>query len=227
MVDKNLEILMLNLPVFSKLTPQERNLLATTTICKKFKSEEYIALQGEVWPYVFVLINGEIRVQKTSSEGRNLGSWRLSSAQIFWSPSVFDGNPLPASLETSQICEICMWNKDRILPIIQKNHLAVWDLCVMLIQRIRQASDMVQGIAFQPLASRLASLLINQYDGLLSSSVKRSMTLDEMASMMGTTPVMVCKLLSRFAEQEIIKVSRSEFEFIDKEKLTQIAERNV
>ena len=227
MVDNNLEILMLNLPVFSKLTPQERNLLATTAICKKYNSEEYIALQGEVWPYVFIIINGEIRVQKSSSEGRNLGSWRLSSDQMFWSPSIFDGNPLPASLEISRICEICMWNKDQILPIIRKNRLAVWDLCVTLIQRIRQASDMVQGIAFQPLASRLASLLINQYDGLLSSSVKRSMTLDEMASMMGTTPVMVCKLLSRFAEQEIIKVSRSEFEFIDKEKLTQIAERNV
>ena len=219
----SLETLLQELPVFSRLTPPEHKFLESVAVSKSYASGNNIAFQGDIWPHAFILQKGEVVVQKLSTEGRSLGSLRLSSRQMFWSPSLFDGNPLPATLETSRNCLVFLWNQEHIMPVIQKNHLAMWDLCVMLTQRMRHASGMVEDLAFQPVASRLARLLVKQFDESPKKAFERSLSLDDMAAMIGTTPVMVCKLLSRFAEQGVIKVSRSEFEFIDHKKLGQIA----
>jgi hypothetical protein len=56
--------------------------------------------------------------------------------------------------------------------------------------------------------------------------ISRNMTLDEMAAMTGTTSVMVCKYLSRFASEDLIKVSRTEFELTNKARLEELANLN-
>jgi CRP-like cAMP-binding protein len=75
---------------------------------------------------------------------------------------------------------------------------------------------------FQPEASRVARLLLKQHQESGVDHVERELTLDEMAAMVGTTPVMVCKVMSQFADQGLLKVSRTEIEFIDKARLEKL-----
>ena len=93
---------------------------------------------------------------------------------------------------------------------------------MLLVKRMRQASDMVEDLAFQPVASRVARLLLKQYQQSDDDHVERDLTLDEMATMIGTTPVMVCKVLSQFADQGFLKVTRTEIEFINREQLEKV-----
>jgi hypothetical protein len=67
-------------------------------------------------------------------------------------------------------------------------------------------------------------LLLNQFEDN-DPRVARELTLDEMSTMIGTTPVMVCKLLSRFAADGFVKVSRTQFELLDRVALEKIAYR--
>jgi CRP-like cAMP-binding protein len=205
--------------VFGKLSDRERQDISRVAIPKHVQEGEFLALQGQVWPYVLYVREGLFRVQKVSQEGREFGTLRLSGGQVFWSPSLMDDGPLPASLEASEPSDVFLWHRDQILINLRRNPDALWELCGLLIQRMRKASEMVEELAFQPVASRLASLLIKEYQEQGGVLVGCSLTLDEMAAMIGTTPVMVCKILSRFADQGVIKVSRTEFEFIDWEAI--------
>lgn len=215
--------LLQNQLVFRKLSNREREDFSRIALAKQYDVGEFIALQGRKWPYVMLIDTGLIRVHKISREGREFGALRLPAGQVFWSPCLVDDGPLPASLQVVKDCEVFLWHKDQILPTIQRKPEALWELCTMLIQRMRQASEMVEDLAFQPVANRLAGLLIKEYQREGEEQVNRNLTLDEMAAMIGTTPVMVCKILSRFADQEIIRVSRTEFEFINWGKMEQIA----
>lgn len=87
-----------------------------------------------------------------------------------------------------------------------------------MVQRMMNASDIVDGLAFQPVASRLAHLLLEEYpaDQL---AVERHLTLDEMASRIGSTREMVCRILYRFATQGAIQINRTEFIFKDRQIL--------
>jgi CRP/FNR family transcriptional regulator len=85
-------------------------------------------------------------------------------------------------------------------------------------QRMLHASEIVEGLAFQPVAQRLARLLLEQFpaDRL---ATERHLTLDEMAARIGTTREMVCRILYRFAAQGAIQINRTEFVFKDRQLL--------
>lgn len=61
--------------------------------------------------------------------------------------------------------------------------------------------------------------------GVNDPQVARELTLDEMSTMIGTTPVMVCKILSSFADQGFVNVSRTQFELLDRSGLEKISRK--
>jgi DNA-binding transcriptional regulator LsrR (DeoR family) len=56
--------------------------------------------------------------------------------------------------------------------------------------------------------------------------VHRHLTLDEMASRVGTTREIVCRILYRFAEQRAIQINRTEFTFLDRSLLEEQTHRS-
>ncbi|OQY26419.1 MAG: hypothetical protein B6I38_11335, partial [Anaerolineaceae bacterium 4572_5.1] len=84
----------------------------------------------------------------------------------------------------------------------------------------------VYGFAFHPVAGRLARLLLNYYQPIEGQTAPRDLTLDEMAANVGTTRELVCKVLYRFADAEMIQIKRTEFIFTDRKKLEELAGEN-
>jgi len=211
--------------VLANLNESERTMLQKFAVQRKYKKGEFVAHYGDVWPYFALVNSGMINVVKLSAEGRRLGGLKLRSGDEFWSPSLFDGEPIPAALEVGQTGIVTIWHRDHVLPIVQKNTVILWKLCLLLIKRMRQASEFVEELAFQPVTGRLARLLLDQFKEGDDPHVARQFTLDEMSTMIGTTPVMVCKMLSRFAADGLIKVSRTEFELLNRSSLKKLTDR--
>ena len=214
--------LLADTPIFRKLADQDLENLARHTSERHLIEGEFLAMQSQDWPYLLLVNTGVLKTHKVSPKGRALGAMRLIEGDIFCSPTIIDGGPLPATIEADSSCSLYLWHKDLILPIIHNNSAALWDLSALLIKRMRQASEIVEDLAFHPVASRVARLLIKENQKTGTQHVQRDLTLDEMATMIGTTPVMVCKVLSQFADQDLVKVSRTEFELIDQNGLQKI-----
>ncbi len=212
--------------IFRQLTDQDREDLARCANPKSLTGGEFLAMHGQIWPYLLIVDSGVIKIHKVSAQGRTLGARRLAEGELFCSPTIIDGEPLPATLEADGFCSLFLWQDDQILPFLQKNNLALWDLSTLLLKCMRQASEMVENLAFHPVASRVARLLLKQHQKSGADHVERELTLDEMATMVGTTPVMVCKVLSQFADQGYLKVSRTEIEFIDGEQLEKVIDNH-
>ena len=130
---------------------------------------------------------------------------------------------MPAALKASQDCELFLWSRDDLLPLIMENGKLSWELACLVIQRVQFASEIVEKLAFQPLTGRVARLLLEQFPAG-QNVVPRHLTLDEMASRVGTTREMVCRILYRFAEAGAIQINRTEFVFTDRDILESYAE---
>jgi len=209
--------------VLANLSESERTMLQKFGIQREYKKGDFVAHYGDIWPYFALVNSGMINVVKLSTEGRRLGGLKLQAGDEFWSPSLFDGKPLPAALEVGRTATVTVWHRDHVLPIVQKNTLILWELCLLLVKRMRQASGFVEGLNFHPVACRLAQLLLKQFEGSAGDLVTRKLSLDEMGTLIGTTPVVVCKQLYRFAEDGMINVSRTEFQLTDQAGLEKIA----
>jgi CRP/FNR family transcriptional regulator len=214
-----LEILSHN-PVFSNLKIDELNRIKDLAITRHYQKGQWITFSGEVWPYLFIVQAGRVNAVKESKEGRSLTVMTLEEGDIFWGLAFFQEDaPMPVSLQANQDCSIHMWSQDRMLPFLRSNGEMSWELACLMIRRMQRVSDIVEELAFQPNIGRLARLLLENYEDAVGEYVNRDLTLDEMGSRIGTTREVVCRLLSRFAEEGAIQIKRTEFMIKDRGKL--------
>ncbi len=90
---------------------------------------------------------------------------------------------------------------------------------------MERAREILSELAFQPVADRVARLLLDHFKDADGNRLQRDLTLDEMAARAGTTREMVCRARYNFSDRGLIRITRTEFQLTDENGLTQLAER--
>jgi CRP-like cAMP-binding protein len=211
-------------PVFASLGEQDRRLLLGRSLARDLQPGEVLALQGDVWPCLFLVAGGQIRAAKASSQGRSLLVTTFEAGDLFWGPAFFqEGAALPATLEARGRARVYLWSRQSVEPLLLAHGPILWELCGLMVRRMQRASAVVDELAFQPVAGRLARLLVAVSAGREQESIPRSLTLDEIAARVGTTREVACRFLHRFADEGLIEITRSEFVVHDRRRLEELA----
>ena len=214
-------------PVFGHLTQIEHQKLMELALVRQYQPGQYLTHAGELWPYLFFLSKGTISAVKESLEGRSLVATSFQPGDVFWGISFFHPEyPMPMALVVDNPSTVYLWSREQVLPIILENGHLSWEMSRLMVLRMLRASEIVEGLAFQPVAGRLARLLI-EYPGQAASAgpVTRSLTLDNMAARIGSTREMVCRLLQRFADDDLINITRTEFEITNRDGLLKMMQK--
>ncbi len=214
--------------IFSTLTKADQLKCQQIALPRLYQVGEYVVFAGDIWPYLILVEEGTLSAIKESIEGRSLIVETVLPGEIVWGMAFFDPQAqMPVSLSAEQDSRVLLWSREQLLPVLLNNGAALWELCQLLIWRVRRASDVLEELAFHPVAGRLAKFLVDQYGKSGEERIKRELTLDEMAAHIGSTREMVCRILQRFSTQGIIEITRTEFTFTNWEHLAQIAQTNV
>jgi CRP/FNR family transcriptional regulator len=223
---KDLSALLNENPVFRAIAPLDLIQVKQATSLRHYRMGDKVVLFGDIWPYLLLMADGVIEALKESSEGRNLHVGRFGRAEVFWGLAFFQEDaPMPVSLEAREDCHLYIWSRATILPILLRNGQASWELSRLMAERMQIASNLLDGLAFLPVAARLARLLLENFEVAGDSSISRNLTLDEMAARIGTTREMVCRTLYGFSDKKLIEVTRTEFVLTDRPGLAQLVER--
>lgn len=211
-------------PVFSKIPSDGVDQLVQRAVRKTFHKGEFICRQDEIWPWVTLIESGRVEWSLISADGKRQVVFDLHEGDVIWGHSLFDGKPMPASLEVMETSDVFLWNSEIIVPVISKSPEAMWDITRVLVAAMRRVRDVVYGFAFHPVSGRLARFILRHYQPCPGQAFTRELTLDEMAAIVGTTRELVCKVLYYYAEIGAIKVKRNEFIFLNVDILRDIAE---
>ena len=211
-------------PVFSKLRQSDRDELVRAARHRTYHKGQCICLQDTIWDEVLYIESGRLGWSMLSLEGKRQVVFELGPCAVTWGHSLFDGEPMPASLEAQEPTAVYVWPREVIVPIVSRNVEAVWDVTRILIKAMRTVREVVYGFAFHRVSGRLARLLLNRYAPQNGQTVRRDITLDEMADNVGTTRELISKVLHHFDDEGMIEVSRTQFVFINLTQLEQLAE---
>lgn len=221
---KDFDVLFDQNPIFAALSEDKKQQVKKQGISKRFSKGELIAIDGDIWPYMFITIKGSVHALKSSMEGRSLVVTTFNEGDIFWGLAFFyEHMPMPVSLEAAANTSIMLWSAENLVPVLKCEGAATWELSRLMVYKMMRASEILEEMTFQPVAGRLAKLLIETVRNQQSGPVTRSLTLDEMAARIGSTREMVCRFLHRFADDGIIDITRTEFRVTDSEKLASVA----
>ncbi len=220
----NLAQVMAKKEVFREFPDRERQLLAEHALHRELDANAYLCRQGENWPYVVLITAGQLRWVMLSSGGKEHQLFALEKGDVFWSHTLFDDQPMPASLQAAKRGEVYVWPRDVILPLLKKYPEAMWEIPRMLTRIMRQAREIIYGLAFQPVAGRLAKYLMEHVGDPEQEILEREMTLEEMAAVLATSPEVVCRLLYQLQSDEVIEITRTHITLKDKKALQKIIE---
>ena len=210
--------------VFNQFPPEVLREVMQRGISRKLLPGEYLCHQGETWPCVVLVTDGRLRWLMLSASGKEHQLFALESGEVFWAHSLFDDQPMPASLVADKQVEALVWPREIILPYLKRYPDVMWEVTGLLTRIMRRAREIIYGLAFQPVASRLAGYLLDNLRDAEQDTFEREMTLEDIAAVLATSPEVVCRLLYQFQADEILKVNRTQITLQDRAALQDLVE---
>lgn len=165
-----------------------------------------------------LLLEGEVRVSRTSADGRSLELYRLVPGELCLASSacLFRTQPLPAQAVATRPTRLLV-----VPPPIFRAWLAqpaFRDFVLGLFaERMADLTLLVDEVAFHRLDRRLAA-------ALLGHGPELAVTHQELADVLGTVREMVTRLLRRFEREGWIELSRERIRIRDGAALRRTAE---
>ena len=211
-------------PIFGGLSADQRSGLISQAVQRRYQNGEVVCLAGEIWPYFFMIEKGSVGAHKQSAEGRLLIVTSFSAGDVFWGLAFFQEQmPQPVTLVAEKAVHLFRWSSSVLQPFFQQYPLMSWELARLMILKMKVANEILEGIAFQPVAGRLETLLLEVGSSDPDQAITRSLTLDEMAARVGSTREMICRFLHRFADDGIIEITRTEYRITNPAQLMAVS----
>jgi len=211
--------------VLGKLPEPVRAELAKLAIRREIPRGEFLCHQGYVWQNVLFVASGRMRWTMLSAGGHEHTLFVLEPPAVFWAHSLFDDEPMPASLAALKDSVAYVWQRDVILPILYRYPETLWEINRMLVRTMRRAREIIYGLAFHPVAGRIADILLKE-SNKDTATVERDWSLDELATMVASTPEVVCRVLHQFANDGLLGITRTRITLHDRESLERLVKMN-
>lgn len=188
-----------------------------------YRKGEVLFHQGDTWRYVFYLRTGLLRSVITSFDGQDHTVSTWDPGEVFWSHSLLDDEPMPSTMEALKESVVYLWEGEVLMNYLVGSPPAVRALLRRQTQLIRRRRQKIHDLAFASVAGRLAKFIVSSFGSAEGGTIARDLTLDEMASIVSSSPVVVCRILHEFQSRGILEINRTSISLNNWEALEKLA----
>jgi CRP/FNR family transcriptional regulator, nitrogen oxide reductase regulator len=213
-----------NSPLFAGLPPMAHRELSSKTIKQSFSERQPIFREDDPIRYLHIIGSGSVKITQVTKAGDEV-ILRVdrACAPIDEMCSTGENTHTTSAFALSGCC-ILTWYADEFadfakrFPVIHSNATRIIQL------RLRRLEKSFYDLSTAPVSQRLARVLLQLTgnNGVHTDSIGFSR--QELAQMAGTSPFMISRLLSAWAERGIVLVNRSEVTIGDVTTLIRLSE---
>jgi len=207
--------------IFSGLAAEELNEVARLCVEKRLTANEFVFFEGDNPDWFYILAQGQIKVIKQSSAGKDFIIAFFGPGEIFGEVAVFENHPYPASAQAVEDSQALGIRRDAFIKFLTQRPEVALRIINVLGSRLRMASGRLRDLAGERVEQRIARILL-----MLSAKLGNSLpfTRQDIADMSGTTTESAIRFLSSLNERKITRSSRGKIIIIDEAKLRLLSE---
>ena len=207
--------------IFSSLNDDELGELANLASERSFMSNEFIFWDGDAPEWFYIVAEGEVKVLKHSSLGKEFIIAFFGSGEMFGEVAVFENKPYPASAQAVVETRVVGIKTDEFLSFLANRPQVALRIISVLAGRLRDAQGRLRDFAGERVEQRLASVLL-----MLSAKLGLTLpfTRQEIADMAGTTTETAIRVMSQLKDRGIIRSVRGKVIILDEAKLRLLSE---
>lgn len=206
----------LRIPHLASLQLADAERLANELMVRAYQPRELVTVEGDPCRGFFQLLEGRARLFRTGPEGREQIMRLLHPGDTFGEVAVFDGGPSPATVETLEESKIVLVPTSVFRKLVDTHPAVAMDLLGHFARRLRSFTELVEQISLQTVQQRVARYIFlaareegrETPEGIL---VPRTITLHDLAAVVGSVREVVSRTLHLLEADEIIEVRRKEF----------------
>ncbi len=200
-------VLLLNIPLFAGLTDAQLEQISRMAIRRKVPRNTTIVHAGASTDSLFVIVEGSAKVLNRDSEGNEVILSLLGAGECFGEMGLIDGSPRSADVVASESCELLVIAKTDFKSALAENVDLCLNIMKNLVWRLREANRKIESLALMDVYGRVAKLLLDfsvKENGL--RVIKRKVTKQDMAKMVGASREMVSRVMKDLERSGYIRV---------------------
>lgn len=212
------------IPLFASLSESEMEALAQRAVERHFSPGEMLFWEGEPCAGIFLLLQGSIKIFKTSPGGREMMLALETAPSTVAELPLFDGGPYPASTRAVEPVVSLFINKGDFQQVCRHYPDVALKVLAVVGRRLRHLVGIVEAITFGSVTQRLARLLLDAATQAGGDEFDLPLTHQELASRLGTVREVVSRNLARFRAEGLIRIEGRQLRIQDRPGLEREAE---
>jgi CRP/FNR family transcriptional regulator len=210
-----------SIPLFTTLDDKTLKDISHRVQRCHFRPGQIILTEGEQPPGLFIVLQGHVRLSCTAPDGREQMLDMIEPGEYFNAVPIFDDDPNPTTAKTRSPVECLLLPREDLLDLIRKHPDFALAALRDMAGQLRELVKLVEDLAFRSVRERLARQLLAE-----ATEGTAELTHQELAERTGTVREIAGRALRRFAEENLVQLSRGRIIVLDPEGLAQIVEQS-
>ncbi|MFW9618142.1 MAG: Crp/Fnr family transcriptional regulator [Sulfurospirillum sp.] len=189
-----------NISCFSKLSDEQLEKLKKISVIKKYKAKEILFYEGDAPTYLYVLLQGTLKVYKTNHKGQQIFLHQFYPGGLVAELANFENIPYPATAEFMSDSEVLRIDYKALEKDFFKNPDISFEIIKSLIAKHKILIDVIQKEVILTAEAKVAKFLLENEE--LFKTLKNT----QVASILNLTPETLSRTLSKFKASGLIEV---------------------
>lgn len=217
--------LIANVLFFKGLPDEELERIQQIASERSYQRNQLVFSDGEEGRGFFLMLSGKVKVFKMSPEGKEQILHILGAGEPVGQVAVFAGTSFPANAQAITDSRLLFFPRRAFVELIQARPMLALNMLAILSNRLREFTVQIENISLKEVPARLASYLLYLSDE--KQGVERlqlNISKAQLASIIGTIPETLSRILSRMSAKDLIRVNGREIHLLDRDSLAALAE---
>lgn len=200
---------MKNVPVFKHLKEVQLKEIASRCKIALFKKNDVVFYKTDPSTDLYIVISGRLKAVLIDEDGAEISLANFGRGVFFGELSLLDGKGRSATIVADEDSELAVLRREVFLELLHKDPRIAIGLIITLVERLRNADDMIESLAFLEVSERLMKIFLDiaRVDGEVEKGrirIKR-LTHKELSSRIGASREAVSKCMKLLVLKGAIK----------------------
>jgi len=214
-----------SIPLFQGLSLEELRELRNIAVDRFYGKGRTVFLEGDDGNGFYVVADGKVKIFKVSMDGKEQILHIYGPGHPFGEVPVFSGKKFPANAQALLKSHLLFFPRSAFIDLISNNPSLSLNMLAVLSMRLRQFTVQVESLSLKEVPGRLASYLLYLSEEQKSSAlVSLPVSKGQLASLLGTIPETLSRILAKMSANHFIRVDGSDIHLLDLMGLEMLAE---
>jgi len=208
-----------DISLFSNLDENICNSLKKQIIKKKFSKKSILFYEGEKSDYLYLLLDGTVKLYMTAPNGTQVQIHRLSAPNTIGEYIFFKKTPFPVTCEFATDGYIGFLHFDELYQYMNNKDFTL-GVIASLTDKIMLLSSLIRQETIFSAEAKVADFLLTKID------IFNKLKYIEIATILNISPETFSRILTKFKNKKIIATKDNELFLLEREMLKMIIETN-